>query len=156
MSEKDMEYGRLTAKKPKIRKKAQELAKALNKKPSEVVEEALDFYSKYILLQDVDSKSLMAGMMLYKSLLNDAVSTLSSVAQLFSTDMFKLMFNLYTSIPSNTNSDELKSKALDALSTFMPTIINSLLNILTSLSNTNLGSSVAQSNTQQGLNVKIS
>jgi hypothetical protein len=90
VSEEAMEIGRVlggSTKRSDVAKRIREIAKQKGKKPSEIIEEAISIYEMMDMMSNVDSRCLVVGLQLANKVLENAVSVLSNVAKLFTSEM---------------------------------------------------------------------
>jgi hypothetical protein len=90
MSEDALEIGRVlggSTKRSDVAKRIREIAKQKGKKPSEIVEEAISIYEMMNMMSNIDSRCLVVGLQLANKVLENAVSVLSNVAKLFTSEM---------------------------------------------------------------------
>jgi len=90
VSEEAMEIGRVlggSTKRSDVARRIKELARQKSKKPSEIIEEAISAYEMLDMMSHVDSRCLVIGLQLANKVLENAVTVLSNVAKLFTSEM---------------------------------------------------------------------
>jgi hypothetical protein len=84
-----MEIGRVlggSTKRSDVARRIKELARQ-RVKPSEIIEEAISAYEMLDMMSHVDSRCLVIGLQLANKVLENAVTVLSNVAKLFTSEM---------------------------------------------------------------------
>jgi hypothetical protein len=90
VSEEALEVGRIlggTTKRSSIAQRIKEIAKTRNKKPSEVIEEAITVYEMVENFENIDARCLIVGLQFANKVLENAVNVLGNVAKLFTSEM---------------------------------------------------------------------
>jgi hypothetical protein len=90
VSEEALEVGRIlggSTKRSDVAKRIREIAKQKGKKPSEIIEEAITVYEMVENFANIDARCLIAGLQLANKVLENAVSVLTNVAKLFTSEM---------------------------------------------------------------------
>jgi len=163
MSEEELELGRIlggASKRGKVAERVRELAKLKGKKPSEIVEEAIEIYDMVENLALVDSKCLMLGLALTKKLLIMSTETIANVAKLFTSELAQqylgaLLSATQSKSESKSESPQIEQDLKQQLAPLVSTTMSLMLNLITSLMNSLTGAKLTQQQQQQLQGVKI-
>jgi hypothetical protein len=159
MSEEELELGRIlggASKRGKVAERVRELAKLKGKKPSEIVEEAIEIYDMVENLALVDSKCLMLGLALTKKLLIMSTETIANVAKLFTSELAQQYLGaLLSATQSKSESSQIGQDLKQQLAPLVSTTMSLMLNLITSLMNSLTGAKLTQQQQQlQGVKIE--
>jgi len=105
--EEALAIGRLLGKANKdVLKTLEQLSKQKRKKKSEIVKEAIEFYEKLQTLDGLDAKTLFAGFMFWKEVMQMGVEFLASLSPIFSTNLVQSQLALLSQFMQKQQTQE--------------------------------------------------
>lgn len=136
MSEEDFETGRrlgLVARKDKeLYNRVKAIAKQKKMKMSDVITEALELWTLYSQMQDIDPRALVVALSFMEHMMSRTVTLLVQVSQLFTSEMVKSMLELMANPPAPSLPQETEAKQYrsEIAKTLMPVMTQLLMQIL--------------------------
>lgn len=130
--EKGLEVGRHLKGKKELSNKIKELAEAEGKKPADLIAEAIELYSTLKDVKDKKVEDLMAGIMFYKLVMNDALKYLNTINELYASEYMRLLISL-VSQPAEQPSEQMSSEQKTFMAETMTNVMNLLTNMMASL-----------------------
>jgi len=84
-------------------KKLDLISKQKKKKKSEIVKEAIELYEKLEMLQGLDSKSLMAGFLFWRELMEMGIESLAKLSPIYSSALVQAQMQTIAQVLENAN-----------------------------------------------------
>ena len=144
----EMQLGRVLARASKdTTKKLEKLAKSQGKKKTDIVKEALDLYEKFGNLENLDGRTLMAGLLFWREVMQMNIEMFASISPIFSNALVRneiaMLQNMMQMMreqqqqqdvqqqePASEMSDVLQNMRAMLMQKMMETMMNMMGNIL--------------------------
>lgn len=162
--EEGLEIGRHLKGKKDLSEKIKKLAESEGKKPSDIIQQAIELYTTFKDIKDKRVDELLPGIIFYKSMLSDAFNYINKMNEIYASEYMKLLISLATQPPplhesaESTQTPEQQqfiastmSNVVNLMTNLMTTLISNLTSVMSKLP----AQSSAQPQPQEFKNVKI-